>query len=381
MSLQPSAPHAASPSPQPSTGATLAATHGMNPHPHGLIVRQSLPPNFEMPFDSLDGFITPVPAFFVRCHFPVPELTREHWRLHVTGRVRRPLELKWDDLAGLPRVSVTATLECAGNGRVFLSPSVDGAQWERGAVGTAVWTGIRLRDLLERAGVLAEAREVILVGADEGEIEKPPRPAGKIHYSRSLPLAKADEVVLAFEMNGEPLTASHGFPLRAVVPGWYGMASVKWLTEIILTHEPFQGYYQTVDYAYWSCEGDQPTLVPITEMLVKAQIARPSPAEVVPAGESYRVHGAAWSGDAEIARVEVSVDGGETWHDARLGEEAGNSTWRLWEYSWQVPKTPGRAVLVARATDHRGRTQPVRRDENRGSYLINELLGVEVTIA
>lgn len=335
-------------------------------------MRQSDPLNLEMPFGALDEFLTRTEDFFVRCHFPVPTIPRDRWRLRVAGTVARPIELSMEELQALRATSVTATIECAGNGRVFLSPQVDGAQWERGAVGNAVWTGVPLRTVLECAGVKPEATEVILRGADSGEITSAPRPGGKIHYARSLPLTKAaDDVLLAWHMNGAELTPVHGFPLRAVVPGWYGMASVKWLSELVVSDRPFHGYYQSVDYAYWQRTQGEPSLVPITEMQVKAQIARPGPGEVVPRGEPYLVRGAAWSCDAEIVRVELSTDGGLHWADTRLSSETDRHAWRLWELDWQVPSSPGKATLVVRATDAQGRTQPLQRDADRGGYLTN----------
>ena len=181
-------------------------------------------------------------------------------------------------------------------------------------------------------------------------------------------------------MNGEDLTAAHGFPLRAVVPGWYGMAAVKWLTHIIVTAEPYSGYFQSIDYAYWERGSSAPSLVPITAGRVKSQIARPEFAEAVRAGETYRVHGAAWSTDAEMTRVEVSTDAGETWNDARLLGESIRNAWRLWEYAWSVPSKPGKTVLMARATDSDGRTQPGQHHDDRGSYIIHHWLPIEVII-
>lgn len=347
----------------------------------GMIVRQAAPPNLEMPFGALDGFVTRSEDFFVRCHFPIPEIEREPWRLRVGGAVARAFELTGSELRAMPTTTLTVTIECAGNGRVFLSPPAEGAQWERGAVGNAVWTGVLLKHVLERAGPMPAAAEVILAGADHGTIKEGPRPGGEIHFARSLPLAKAaDDVLLAWQMNERDLTPAHGFPLRAIVPGWYGMAAVKWLSDLIVTEVPFHGYYQSVDYAYWQRGAGEPSLVPITEMQVKAQVARPGPAEVVPAGRPYRVRGAAWSGGAEIVRVEVSVDGGHEWHDARLAETCDRLAWRVWDYEWQVAASPGKATLMARATDAKGRTQPTRRDLDRGSYMINEVVSSEVVV-
>lgn len=353
----------------------------MSPTSGGMIVREKNPVNLEMPFGSLDEFLTPVDRFYVRCHHPIPEIDDEAWRLKIEGDVENPLELSYAELAEIETRTITVTMECAGNGRAFREPQRAGAQWEGGAVGNAEWTGVPLAALLARAGVHDSAHEVILQGADQGEIRDPPRPAGKIHYARSLPLTKAmKDVLLALQMNGEKLTPAHGFPLRAVVPGWYGMAAVKWLTRIAVSSEPYHGYYQTIDYSYWERGSTTPRLLPITEMRVKAQIARPAFAEVVRAGQAYRVHGAAWTTEAEITKVEVSTDGGGTWNDARLLGDSLRNAWRLWDYDWAVPATPGKVVLMARATDSKGRTQPADHHDDCGSYLIHHWLPIEVVI-
>src|SRR5207248_55820 len=277
--------------------------------------------------------------------------------------------------------TVTATLECAGNNRIFLEPKVKGVQWGLGAVGNASWTGIPLSALLERARPKAEAVEVILEGADEGEVDKSPTPAGKISYCRSLPLGKARmDVLLAYEMNREKLSATHGFPFRAIVPGWYAMASVKWLRRIIVTNKPFNGFYQSLDYSYWDRSGPLPTLAPLAEQQTKAEIARPENGEAIPRNSSYRIYGAAWSGTGEITGVEVSVDSGKAWDTAKLLGEPVKNAWRLWEYEWRTPANAGRRTIVARATDSRGASQAVDRDADRGTYMINHLLPVEVEI-
>lgn len=346
-----------------------------------MIIREKEPANLEMPFGLLDAVITPNELFYIRSHFPVPEIDLEKWRLRIEGAVEETIELSYEELQALPKKTVPATLECAGNGRVFLVPKVKGTQWELGAVGNAEWTGVSLGDLLRRVRPESGALEVILEGADRGAISEPPRPAGKIHYARSLPLGKALEgVLLALEMNGEPLTPAHGFPLRAIVPGWYGMAAVKWLQRIIVTTEPYLGYYQTVDYAFWQQDAAGVALVPITEMQVKASIARPGMNEVVAAGSDYKVAGAAWTADAEVVKVELSTDGGESWSEATFQGEHVPDSWRLWEFSWKTPSEAGPRTLLIRATDSRGRTQPMERDPNRGTYEINHCLPIEVEI-
>ncbi|HMG04022.1 MAG TPA: sulfite oxidase [Chthoniobacterales bacterium] len=349
---------------------------------NGLIVREHEPLNLEMPFSTLSGYTTPNESFYVRCHFPVPEISAADWRLKIGGEVEAPFELNHEELLGMESRTIAATLECAGNNRDFLEPKVKGVQWGLGAVGNASWTGVPLSALLERAQVKSGAVEVILEGADEGEIANPPRPAGKINFARSLPLEKAvNDVLLAHTMNGEKLTPPHGFPLRAIVPGWYAMASVKWLRRIIVTAKPFAGYYQSIDYAFWERTADGlATLKPLAAQQIKAEIAQPERGETVPAGATYRVHGAAWSGDAEITKVEVSTDSGLNWALAKLAPDSAENSWRLWDYDWRTPAESGEQTLMARATDSLGRTQPSERNADHGTYMINHVLPIGVVV-
>ncbi|HLK16476.1 MAG TPA: sulfite oxidase [Fimbriimonadaceae bacterium] len=349
---------------------------------HGQVVRERDPENLEYPFETLKSYITPNEEFYVRSHFKVPTLEVGSWRLEVGGAVATPLNLTFDDLVKLPAKTVTATLECAGNSRVFLAPTVSGAQWELGAVSNAEWTGVPLSAVLEKAGVSAGTVEVILVGADTGLIKTDPKPPNAIHFARSIPIAKAmaPEVLLAYKMNGETLPLSHGFPVRALVPGWYGVASVKWLTRIVAAKTPFSGHFQTVDYAYWEERDGIPNRVMITEMLVKAEISRPTVHELLKPSTKYLVTGAAWTSTGDIAKVEVSADGGASWADARLTGESKPFTWRLWEFEWTTPATSGKHTLMSRATDSSGRTQPMTRDANRANYLINHVLPIDVIV-
>jgi DMSO/TMAO reductase YedYZ molybdopterin-dependent catalytic subunit len=274
-----------------------------------------------------------------------------------------------------------ATLECAGNGRIFLVPKAKGLLWEWGAVGNAEWTGVPLTAVLDRVGVKISVVEVVLEGHDRGEIPEEPKTPGAIPFARSLPLEKARrDVLLAYQMNGRDLAPSHGFPLRAIVPGWYGMASVKWLKRILLVERPFAGYFQTLDYSYFERRQGIPSLVPLTENQVKAQIARPARHEVVPKGRDYRVHGAAWAGESTIAKVELSTDGGKTWAEATLAGEPIPHAWRLWEWTWRTPNAAGPGSMIARATDARGRVQPMTRDDDRRTVMINHLVPVEFEI-
>ena len=347
----------------------------------GRIVRGEAPLNLEMPFEKLYDVITPTESFYVRTHFPIPAIDRDAWWLHVEGEVEKPFAINYKELRKLESLTIPVTLECAGNNRNFLEPKVKGVPWGLGAVGTAEWTGVPLSILLERAGVKTSACEVILEGTDQGMLEDAKSPSGILKFARSIPLAKAkDDVLLAYKMNGADLPAQHGFPLRAIVPGWYAMASIKWLQRIIVTNEPFTGYYQTMDYAFWKRRGDVAELAPLTEMQVKAQIARPVKGETVPAGSKVRVHGAAWTSDGQIMKVELSTDGGATWTETKLVGESKPNAWRFWEFDWRTPPKPEQTSLVARATDSRGRTQPVQRDRDRGTYMINHLLPITVQV-
>jgi DMSO/TMAO reductase YedYZ molybdopterin-dependent catalytic subunit len=334
----------------------------------GRIVRSESPLNLEMPFSSLDSFLTPTKSFYVRTHFPVPAIDRDAWWLHVEGEVEKTFAIDYEELRTLESVTSPVTLECAGNNRSFLEPKVKGVQWHLGAVSTAEWTGVRLSTLLDRASPKPNACEVILEGADCGMLEEPKSPPGELTFARSIPLEKARrDVLLAYKMNGADLPPEHGFPVRAIVPGWYAMASVKWLQRIIVTDRPFTGYYQTIDYAYWDKRDDIAELKPLTEMQVKAEIARPAEDEIVPANSSVCVRGGAWACDAEITKVELSTDGGATWSDTKLLGESKPNAWRFWEFDWQTPSQPGKQTLIARATDSLGRTQPVMRDHDRGT--------------
>lgn len=350
------------------------------PRSDGPVLRQKVPENLEFPFPALAGFNTPNEQFYVRSHFPTPALSADSWRLKIEGLIQQEVEFTLDTILKMARQTRVATLECAGNGRIFLDPKVDGAQWELGAVSNARWSGVLLADVLARAGIKANAIEVILEGADEGEAAEKPRPPGKIHYSHSIPISKVDDVLLAYQMNGEPLPPSHGYPLRAVVGGWYGMASVKWLRRIVVTDRPFRGYFQGVDYGYWDHEHGMPIRVPITEMKVKAQIARPSLHEVVPANTAYRIVGAAWTGDSDVTNVEVSTDGGKTYSKATLLGEPIRHAWRFWEFAWNTPACPGTYTLMALATDARGNTQPAERNPDFDNYVIFHTLPIEVEV-
>ncbi|MEO7275724.1 MAG: sulfite oxidase [Vicinamibacterales bacterium] len=340
----------------------------------GFIVREDEPRNLESPVSALHDFVTATDSFYVRNHFPEPEIDPATWRLTVEGAVERAIGLTYRELLAMPSRSLTATLECAGNGRAFLDPKAHGAQWAVGAVGNAEWTGVRLSEVLARAGLAPNAVAVILEGADQGEVEGDPCSPGAIRYAHSLPVAKAcsGEVLIAYQMNGAALTRAHGFPVRVIVPGWYGMVSVKWLQRLVVTDQPFHGFFESVHYTRWERPQGTPTLCPITEMQVKAVILDPAVGATIAAGAPLTISGRAWTGTGTIARVELSVDRGRTWTDARLTSPALEYAWRAWECEWTAP-APGCHELMARATDTSGRTQPMQRDPDRRHYEITHV--------
>lgn len=355
---------------------------GVQGTPMERIVRSQSPLVLETPLSVLDRFTTPNDLHYVRNHFPVPMLAANTWRLRVEGAVERQLDLTLEDLRRMPSRSVTMTLECAGNSRASLNPPVRGVQWGNGAVSTTEWTGVSLAEVLNRAGLRPNAVDVVFEGADRGEIAAEPRTPGVISYARSLPVAKARQadVLLAYRMGNADLPPSHGFPLRAIVPGWYGMASVKWLTKIVVSSRPYNGYFQSLDYSIYERRDGLVTVTPLAEMQVKSLIVSPAPARRLGTDTMVRILGIAWTGESEITRVEVSTNGGRTWGMARLLEMPRAHCWRQWEFPWRTPAQAGPVTLMARATDARGQTQPLTRDTDRRNYMINHVLPVEVAV-
>ncbi|MBT2394923.1 sulfite oxidase [Streptomyces sp. ISL-100] len=325
--------------------------------------------NHGLPLEALRYDVTPPGLHYVLVHYDIPAARSENWRLVVNGRVRTPLTLDMETLRSFPAVTHRVTMECAGNGRARLVPRPVSQPWLVEAVGTAEWTGVPLRLLLAEAGVEPDAVEAVFGGADHG-IER----GVEQDYRRSLPLAVArgsdPEVLVAYGMNGRPLPPQHGHPLRLVVPGWYGMAHVKWLREITLTDAPFTGFQQAVAYRYRQ-EAEDPG-EPVTRIAPRALMVPPgfpdfmSRVRVVRPGQ-VRLEGRAWSGYAPVAKVEASTDGGQTWSEAELAPPDENTwAWRRWQTSWTA--TPGSHVLSARTTDAQGNTQPLDQPWNRGGF-------------
>ncbi len=334
--------------------------------------------NHALPLEALRYDVTPAGLHYLLIHFDIPYLDEAGHTLRLDGQVHRPLTFSLEQLRSRPSQTHRVTLECAGNGRALLEPRPVSQPWLSEAVGTAEWKGTSLAGLLHEAGVGDDAVEVVFTGADHG-IER----GIEQDYQRGLPLQEAlrDDVIVAYEMNGQPLLPQHGFPLRLIGPGWYGMAHVKWLTNVTVLDREFDGYQNASAYRLRSDPADPG--VPVTRIEPRALLRPPgfpdfmSRTRVVKAGTST-VDGRAWSGYGPVTSVEVTVDGGLTWQPAQLGEEAGPYAWRAW--SWQWAATPGRYVLGARAADATGRTQPVDAPWNRGGFANNGMQRVDVVV-
>jgi DMSO/TMAO reductase YedYZ molybdopterin-dependent catalytic subunit len=360
---------------------TWAAEQGVYiPGEEGMIVRSARFFDLEMPPEFFDFWITPVPHFFVRNHMHEPStLDASTWRLTISGEVEKPLTLSLADLEKMPSHSVTNTLECAGNGRGFQQPKVPGIQWQRGAVGTARFTGPRLHDVLKLAGLKDTGKHVMFHGLDEVPGKVPP-------FIRSIPIEKANDgdTLIATHMNGATLGKHHGFPARALVPGWIGAASCKWLSEIKVLDKEFDGNFMKPGYRLPNHPlkpGDALNVDDshvVTALNVKSVIAAPVDGSTLNS-RGLRVHGAAWAGEAEVTKVEISTDDGATWQPAVLGREQSKYTWRLWSYFWKAPK-PGEYTIMSRATDSQGRMQPATAEWNPSGYLYNAIDQIKVHV-
>jgi sulfane dehydrogenase subunit SoxC len=335
--------------------------------------------NHGLPLEMLREPVTPVGLHYLLIHFDIPAVDAATWRLRIGGLVEQELELGLDELRARPAVTMPVTLECAGNGRALMPPRSPSQPWLLEAVGNASWTGTPLAPLLREAGIGESAAEVVFTGLDRG-IQ-----GGVEHdYERSLPLDEAlrDDVLLAYEMNGAALPPQHGYPLRVVVPGWYGMTHVKWLSAITVVDAPFRGWQQELAYRLGKSEDEHGE--PVTRIEPRALLVPPGIPDFFErtrtlAAGPCRLEGRAWSGWGTIERVEVSTDGGETWSDAALGEPAQLYAWRGWSLDWGAQ--PGEHVLMCRATDSSGRSQPAEPDWNLGGYCNNAPQRVRVRVS
>jgi DMSO/TMAO reductase YedYZ molybdopterin-dependent catalytic subunit len=351
------------------------------PGKQDMIVRSYRFFDLETPVEYFQAWITPANHFFVRNHMHEPlSFDTDGWSLSVGGEVERPYSLTLAELEKLEQHTVVNTLECAGNGRSFHSPKVPGVQWARGAVGTGRFRGPRLHEVLQRAGIKPTGKHVMFRGRDEVPGKVPP-------FIRSIPIEKAldSDTLIALTLNGEPLPKHNGYPARALVPGWIGAASCKWLAEIKVLDQEFVGNFMNPGYRL----PNQPVKPgetikpedthPVTALGVKSIIVSPTEG-AVSKSRSLRIHGAAWAGEADVQRVDISTDHGASWQPAKLAEEHAHYAWRLWSYEWKAPEA-GDFVIQSRATDSQGRAQPPEAVWNPSGYLYNAIDQVKIHVA
>ena len=357
--------------------AALAAARGAAQASGRMLQLNGYPTDAETPLDALTSYLTPKELFFVRHHWIPLVPDPAEWALAIDGQVGRPQNLRVADLRRMPSVDVTCVLQCAGNGRSLFEPKVPGVQWRYGAVGNARWTGVRVKDLLEKAGVKAAARHLHTFGSDDPPERVPP-------FHRSFEIDKAlEDAIVAYAMNGEPLEAAHGAPARLVVPGWAGDHWMKWVVRLSPQPEPQKGFYMDTAYRYPKTPGEpgvtlsHQEMQPLTELAVKSNItAAPVRAEV---GMPATVRGFAFSGAPDVSKVEISDDDGSTWAEAQLDPQHDPYAWRLWSYDW-TPRAGGKATLWARATDVRGSVQPRQAVWNQSGYQHNGWHSVDIEV-
>ncbi|HET7419748.1 MAG TPA: sulfite oxidase [Candidatus Dormibacteraeota bacterium] len=352
----------------------LLTTSDITPEELQLAVR-----NHSMPLEALRYDVTPLGLHYLLIHFDIPSLDPVRYELHIAGHVRKPLSLTLDDLMSRPATTLAVTLECAGNGRALLSPRPLSQPWLGEAVGNAEWTGTPLRAVLDEAGMRDGAVDVVFTGHDrgvQGEVEQ--------LYERSLSVADAtrEEVLLAYAINGRPLTPQHGSPLRLIVPGWYGMTHVKWLRSVTVIDHEFQGYQQTTAYHFRTKDGEAGE--PVQRMRPRALMVPPGHPDFMSRTRFLEpsvqlVEGRAWSGHGPIAGVDFSDDGGRTWSAAVVEKAGGPYAWHRWTHRWDATR-PGEHELCVRGTDTLGNVQPVDPNWNLEGVENNAVQRVRVIV-
>lgn len=363
--------------------AAQALAHGPGlvtiPGKRSLILHNDRPEDLETPASYFDSWLTPNDAFFVRQHLPRPKVEESTYRLALTGKVSKELQLTTADLLKLSQHTVPATLECTGNARGFFRPRVPGIQWMRGAIGNAEWTGPRLSDVLKLAGADLNAAYVTVNGADAGPAKTP-------DFIRSFPMKKAlhPATLLALKMNREPIPDIHGFPVRLVVPGWDGTSWVKWVISLSVADAPNNGFFMNPAYRFPKhplapgTPVDPADLQVIEGMPVKSFIMSPSDGQRIKLAPTS-LSGIAWAGEERIVRVEISTDSGRHWRDAQLSQQDLPFAWRLWTFHWAPPEE-GYYTVLSRATDSAGRMQPMAATWNPSGYLYNAIDRIGVTV-
>ena len=345
-----------------------------NAKPH-LITRSLSPENQETPIHFLKENVIPSPLTFRRNHFPYPAISIQTYFLTITGQVKTPVTLHYNQIISMPSRTVTSLVECSGNKRGYFEPMVFGEQWTEGAISQGIWKGVPLSYLLSFTGINAGAREVAFLGEDSGLKNEE-----RVHFERSLPLEKAldPNVIVAWEHNQKALSPKHGFPFRLIVPGWYGMASVKWLKTIRVMNHHFSGPFQSDDYVYYPHKDQDKDSFPVTTNRVNSIIQQPRDLQILKPG-IHEITGLAWTGEGVITSVEISFDNGETWKTVHLHDTPQKYQWVKWSYSYVFEKNHEYSIMV-RAFDSLCRSQPDKAFWNRNGYGYNEVSMVKIQI-
>lgn len=343
-----------------------------------LTTRRLYPENQETPIAFIENEIVNNNLFYRRNHFSYPTLSYSNYWLPINGNVSTPILLSLQDIVQLPSKTIQVVLECSGDKRSLFKPKVFGKQWEKGAISQGYWKGVPLRTLLELSGVREGAKEIVVEGYDFGERTD----LNKVFtYTRSLPIEKAlhPDTIIAYEYNNKPIPFKHGFPLRLIVPQWYAMASVKWIKQISVIDSNFKGPFQTIDYVYYPNKENNKGAFPVTTINVNSTIQKPLDMDILNTGQ-HLIKGIAWTGKGFITKLEISVDGGNTWVNAELepSKNAGYG-WQTWSYEWTVLEK-GEYKIMTKATDSNGRTQPTLPFWNRKGYGYNAIDEINVKV-
>ena len=342
-----------------------------------LIIKSLIPENQETPIHFIMTDMIGSKLFYRRNHFPYPHFTSSFYFLPIGGSVHFPRTFSLQDIYSLPAKSVKVVLECAGNKRELFEPKVFGEQWGKGAMSQGIWKGVPLRTLLQYTGLMDTAREIVFEGYDHGQR---PDSSRIFSFSRSLPLEKAldPDTIIAYKYNDQPLPFKHGYPLRLIVPGWYAMASVKWLKKMTVIDDAFKGPFQAVDYVYYPKKENNHGKFPVTTMNVNSTIQYPLDRQLLRTG-IHEMKGIAWTGKGRITKVEISLDGGQTWHLCRNTSSSEKNSWVSWGYQWEV-REKGEYTLQSRATDSQGNMQPIEPFWNRKGYGYNAIDSIIVKV-
>jgi DMSO/TMAO reductase YedYZ molybdopterin-dependent catalytic subunit len=348
--------------------------HDVKPY---LVTRSLQPENQETPIQFIESDRIKKQLFYRRNHFSYPKFTYSNYFLPINGLVTTPILVSMQTILQLPTKTLEIVLECSGNKRSLFEPKVFGEQWEKGAISQGIWKGVPLRTLLELSGINKAAKEVVVEGYDFGErtdLDK------VVSYTRSLPIEKAlhPDTIIAYEYNNQPISFKHGYPLRLIVPQWYGMASVKWIKQISVISSNYTGPFQSIDYQYYPNQNNENGAHPVTAMNVNSTIQKPLDMAKLNTG-NHVIKGISWTGKGYITKVEISTDNGDTWIDIKIGNSNSRYSWVSWAYEWTAAEK-GIYTIKAKATDSHGRTQPIKPYWNRKGYGYNAVDQIKVKV-